>query len=242
MTPNNNTKRVPWFMIPYYSDNEPLINANVIITSDTVPKEVTDTKKLNYYEQQIPGGYTSIHKYGSTAARKVAFKLELANFNNDVGLGKELAQFDMLRRPYINAYSTVTNPNYNKPIDTADPTKIDTSPTKKDWDFRYKPFQSNPSVIYYHSLFNTIPLAFRVLKCDFTTSKPNRIGRPQYAVVDIELVEMEESTWSLYEDKVKLLMALAATVNNGVNILKNLLQKTNTRNVYKNSKFLTIGI
>lgn len=163
------SRQLPWFMVPVYLTDTGFslkgVSSNLIITTDTVPKEVKDTKQLNYHEQQIPGGYTSIFKYGSAGARKVSFQLEIADFNDDVGLGIKLAQFDLLRRPEINVTAGST-PSTTDPIDAITNSKSSFNPFT---DNRYIPFHSNPYVFYYNSIFNTVPLPFQVLKCDFTT-------------------------------------------------------------------------
>jgi hypothetical protein len=234
MVPKNGIKRIPWFMIPLYT-SDTIVSTNILITTDTVPKEVTDTKKLNYYEQQLPGGYTSIHKYGSASARHISFKLEIADFNDNVGLGIKLSQFDLLRRPRINI---MTPPLKSNPNDIL-------PDINKDFTMyvpRYKPFHANPYVIYYNSIFNTIPLPFKVLKCDFVTSKPNRLGKPQYAVIDFDLAQMEESLWSATEDKIKYFAAIAGMAGSVANLIRNFKSKTNTRNVYRNMSITSVRI
>lgn len=245
-----NSRKLPWFMIPYYITRSTYggvstgVSTNLIITTDTVPADVTDTKPLNYYEQQIPGGYTSIYKYGSAGARKISFKLEIADFNDDVGLGLKLAQFDLLRRPeiYVGGVTTkkVETPDLINALGAPVPgtgstsTVLSQTATK---DRRYTPFFSNPYVIYYNSIFNTTPLPFQVLKCDFTTSKPNRLGKPQYAIIDFDLVQMEDHPFSVFEDKAKKALAILGAFGQSVpNLIKSLKNGKSKENVYKNKK------
>lgn len=235
-------KKIPWFMIPYYITRSGFsfmgggISLNTIITTDTVPVEVKDTKQLNYYEQQIPGGYTSIYKYGSSGARKLSFTLEVADFNDDVGLGLKLAQFDMLRRPEINIVTTVPTIETVTVTDYAGQ-EVGSNPVEKtELGFsRYKPFYSNPYVVYYNSIFNNTPLPFQVLRCDFTTSKPNRLGRPQYAVIDFELAQMEDHPLSATEDKFKKALAMVGAAGQSIpNLLRNANSGKKMFNIYKN--------
>lgn len=234
-----NSRKLPWFMIPYYQTRQDMpgtgggFSSSIVITTDTIPKEVSDTKQLNYHEQQLPGGYTSIYKYGSAGARKVSFKLEIADFNDDLGLSTKLSQFDLLRRPEISTtrYSSA---------DGSYPDKIERGFKNFFKDQRYAPFYSNPYVIYFNSLYNTIPLPFQVLKCDFVTSNPNRLGRPQYAVIDFELAQLEDHWLSAMEDKIKKLAAAAGGIGQSLpNLIRSLRNGNSRTNVYKNkvSKF-----
>jgi hypothetical protein len=243
IVPRNGIKRIPWFMIPLYptgvTDMDDI--SNFLITADTVPKEVNDTKQLNYYEQQLPGGYTSIHKYGSASARKISFKLELADFNDTFGISKKLAQFEMLRRPPIK-FSTTVDATIKKESTTD---TVATNTTEKgtyDTGSVYRAFAQNPYVYYWNSLHNTIPLPFKVLKCDFVTSKPNRIGRPQYAVVDFELAQIEDHPVSRFEDKIKIFVGVFGLADSAANLVRNFRNKTNTRNVYRNKKISQVSI
>lgn len=248
MTPRTGIKRIPWFMYAIYDASIDSIGRSGLeaqfagaslnfITSDSVPTEVKDSKKLNYYEQQIPGGYTSIHKYGSSSARMLSFKIELADFNEDFGLSKKLAQLDLLRRPELNLISKVSPPD---PPGTPSP-EIQTTRKSDIFAPRYNPFYGNPYVIMWHSTFDTIMLAYTVLKCDFTTSKPNRLGKPQYAIVDFELAEREDHILSIVEHKLKKVLALFGAVGSVQNLIKNLKKANLPRNVYKDYKLKNFG-
>lgn len=234
-----NSRKLPWFMIPYYITRTGMgvggLSSNLIITTDTIPTEVKDTKPLHYHEQQIPGGYTSIYKYGSSGARKISFQLEIADFNDDVGLGLKLAQFDLLRRPEISVSSEIGTGAFSSGAATLNTIESQTKSLFTE-DTRYVPFFSNPYVIYYHTIFNTVPLPFQVLKCDFTTSKPNRMGRPQYAVIDFELVQMEDHPLSIAEDKAKKALAVAGAFGQSLpNLMRN-FKSGNKQNIYKSKK------
>jgi hypothetical protein len=224
------SNKLPWFMIPIYRVEDGTLSgtglsSNLIITTDTIPSEVSDTKQLNFSEQQLPGGYTSVYKFGSAGARKISFKLEIADFNNDVGLGLKLAQFDLLRRPEIYFFGTGTD-------EATDITKFASN---------YKPFYPPPYVIYYNSIFNQVPLPFQVLKCDWVSSKPNRIGKPQYAVIDFELAQLEAHPLSIAEDKAKKVLAIIGALGQSLpNLIKSLKSGKSKQNVYK-SKVSKIG-
>jgi hypothetical protein len=225
-------------MIPYYLTRTETgfgsgLSTNLIITSDTVPTEVNDSKSLHYYEQQIPGGYTSIYKYGSSGARKISFKLEIADFNDDVGLGLKLSQFDMLRRPEVNI--TTAGVDFTKSFPESPTGGATLTGEASLLTQRYKPFFSNPYVLYYNSIFNTVPLPFQVLKCDWVSSKPNKMGKPQYAVIDFELVQMEDHPLSATEDKAKKALSMIGALGQSVpNLIKSLKNSKGRENKYKN--------
>lgn len=105
-------KKIPWFINIY--------GTAFTLASRNVPDSISSQKAINRVDQQIPGGGTSISKFGNITAEKINFSVKLASFNNELGVSDQVRFFDMLRTPYSNAYG------------------------------EQRPFVSNPKVVYWY--------------------------------------------------------------------------------------------
>jgi hypothetical protein len=151
------------FNVPHYSFNLPWfmfdLSNKQIITSRTVPGDMSDTKDIFLTETPIPGLNYSPVQTGGNGNRKISFTLPLIKRNNTVGNSLMLQQFHALRNQAVgikNIFSTQFNPN--------------------------------PKVLYYWGT-GSVPLVYFVKKCDFTNKKQwtNQLGQPQYSEIAIEL-------------------------------------------------------
>jgi len=149
--------RLPWFIYDLYNHQ--------LITSQTIPGDIKDTKDIFLTEVPIPGlNYAPIQPAGN-GNRKISFSLPLLKRNNTIGNSLLLRQFDALRNQapgLLNIYSNQFNPN--------------------------------PKVIYFWGT-GSLPLEFFVSKCSLTNFKGwvNQFGQPQYSEVEIELIVDERS-------------------------------------------------
>ena len=102
---------------------------------------------------------------------------------------------------------------------------------------RYRPFEPNPYVIYYHSTHNLVPLPYYVAKCEWTSSKPNKLGKPQYAVVSIELVLDEGSYVTQIEDAATFFLQFFGGNAKGISTLAKALRGDKQKgSPYRNKK------
>lgn len=172
-----NLKNVPWFLAIYGNTNYDF----AFITSKTVPESVSDTKEINWSETQVPGGKTTIKKFGSFGTRNINFSIKLASFNDNLGVTPQIAVLQSLRR---------SSGGYAAALTFGDDAV----------------FVPPPKVIYYHTAATTLPLACFVKNCDFNTSYPNRIGKPQ--VVDVSMSLMVDEDHPMMKAEVALQKAL----------------------------------
>lgn len=149
--------KLPWFMYDLYNQQ--------LITSQTIPSDIKDSKDIYLTEVPIPGlNYAPIQPAGN-GNRKISFTLPLLKRNNTVGNSLLLQQFQALRNQaagLLNIYSTQFNPN--------------------------------PKVLYYWGT-GSIPLEYFVSKCELTNKQGwvNQLGQPQFSEVNIELILNENS-------------------------------------------------
>ena len=147
---------LPWFMFD--------IANKQLITTQTVPEDIIDTKDVTLVETPIPGlNYAPVQNSGN-GNRKISFTLKIIKRNNTVGNSLLLQQFAALRNqaPGIKAIFS-------------------------------KQFTPNPKVLFFWGT-GSVPLVYFVKKCDFNNKKffINQQGNPQYTEVSIELV-LDES-------------------------------------------------
>lgn len=143
---------LPWFMYDLYNKQ--------LITSQTVPSDIKDSKDVFLTETPIPGlNYAPIQSAGN-GNRKISFTLPLLKRNNTVGNSLLLQQFHALRNQatgLLNIFSNQFNPN--------------------------------PKVLYYWGT-GSLPLEYYVSKCELTNKQLwiNQVGQPQFSEVNIELI------------------------------------------------------
>lgn len=142
---------LPWFMFD--------ISNKQLITTKSVPLDITDTKDVFLTETPIPGLNYAPVQHGGNGNRKISFILPLVKRNNTVGNSLLLQQFSALRNQAVGLTSIFTTQ-----------------------------FNPNPKVLYYWGT-GSVPLIYFVKRCDFTNKKNwvNQIGQPQYSEVNIEL-------------------------------------------------------
>ena len=147
---------LPWFM--YDLEN------NQLITSQTRPGDITDSKDVFLTETPIPGLNFSPVQPSGNGNRKISFTLPLLKRNNTVGNSLLLTQFRSLRNQatgIMNIYS--------------------------------QQFTPNPKVLYYWGT-GSLPLVYFVSKCNLVHKDGfvNQQGQPQYTEAQIELI-LDES-------------------------------------------------
>lgn len=165
---------LPWFMFDIYNRQ--------LITSNTIPGDIVDSKDIFLTEQPIPGlNYSPIMPSGN-GNRKIKFTLPLIKRNNTIGNSLILQQLATLRNQAtgtIQIYSRQFNPN--------------------------------PKVIYYWGT-GSLPLVYFVKTCNFTNKKRwvNQLGQPQYSEVSLELWLDESNFLYKAEELYRKLSSLTA--------------------------------
>lgn len=156
------------FNIPSYSYNLPWFMYDIfnkqIITSQTIPGDIQDSKSIILTETPIPGlNYSPVQPSGN-GNRKISFSLPLLKRNNTIGNSLLLQQFHSLRNQATGLLNVFNNQ-----------------------------FEPNPKVIYYWGT-GSLPLVYFVSKCDFTHKKnwTNQLGQPQFSEAQIELILDED--------------------------------------------------
>jgi hypothetical protein len=143
---------IPFFMLD-------LSNYQLILSIDSIPSDIKDTKEIVLVENPIPGRNYQPITYGGGGNRKISFTLPLVRKNDKVGNVFLLKQFEMLRNQaqgFLNIFSGQ--------------------------------FVPTPKVLFYWGI-GSVPLPYWVRKCDATHKQGwvNRFGIPQYSEIDIEL-------------------------------------------------------
>lgn len=142
---------VPWFIFDIYNKQ--------LITSKTIPGDITDSKNIFLVETQVPGlNYSPIMPVGG-GNRKISLTLPIVRRNNTIGNLMLLKQFDNLRNQATGAFNIFA-----------------------------EQFTPMPKVLYFWGA-GSIPLVYWVAKCDFVHKQyfVNQLGNPQYTEVSLEL-------------------------------------------------------
>jgi hypothetical protein len=143
--------KLPWFMYDIYNFQ--------MITSVTIPGDISDSKDVLLTEVPIPGlNYAPVMPSGN-GNRKISFTLPLIKRNNTLGNSLLLRQFDSLRNQATGLLNLFPGQ-----------------------------FTPNPKVLYYWGT-GSVPLIYFVKKIDFSNKQffMNELGNPQYSEVSIEL-------------------------------------------------------
>ena len=130
-----------------------------LITTTTLPSDISDTKDVVLTETPIPGlNYAPIQPAGG-GNRKVTFTVPLIKRNNTIGNVLLLKQFDLLRNQATGLLKIFTGQ-----------------------------FTPNPKVLYYWGI-GSVPLVYFVKRCNATHRRGwvNALGYPQYSEIEIEL-------------------------------------------------------
>lgn len=171
---------LPWFMFDI--DNKQLI------TSNTIPGDIQDTKDVILTEVPIPGLNFSPVTYSGGGNRKIKFTLPLIKRNNTIGNSLLLQQFHALRNQ-ASSFKSIFS----------------------------QQFKPNPRVSFYWGT-GSLPLIYFVKKADLTNKKGwvNQQGRPQYSEVQIELWLDETHLLYKAEEMYRKVSTITASVLYGI--------------------------
>jgi hypothetical protein len=142
---------LPWFMMD--------ISNGQLITSETVPGDISSRKDVMLTEVPIPGlNFAPVQPSGN-GNTKITFTLPLMKRNNTIGNSLLLQQLHALRNQATGLMNIFS-----------------------------QQFQPNPKVLYYWGT-GSLPLVYFVKKADFTNKRlwVNQAGQPQYSEVEFEL-------------------------------------------------------
>lgn len=175
---------LPWFLFDI--DNKQLI------TSPTIPGDITDNKDVILSETPIPGQNYNPVTYGGGGNRKLSFTLPIIKRNNTVGNSLIKAQFENLRNRAVGLTGIFSNQ-----------------------------FQPNPKVLYYYGT-GSIPLVYFVKKCDFVTPEHwiNEMAMPTLTNVAMELWLDETNPLYKAEEVFRKLASLAGMVINAYDTIQ----------------------
>jgi len=166
---------LPWFMFD--------LRNKVLITSYTIPGDISDTKEIVLTETPIPGLNFQPISTGGGGNRKISFSIPIVKRNNTVGNTLQRAAFENLRNKGFFP-TTTTNVNSNE-------------------------FAPTPKVLYQYGV--GIPLVYFVKKCDFVHKGgwQNELGNSTYTEVQIELWLDETDPLYKMEEQYRRLAAYA---------------------------------
>ncbi len=148
---------IPWYMFD-------LANYN-LITSRTIPEEISDTKKPRLTEQGVPGlNYDPVIS-GGNHNRHLAFRIDLVSRDQLIGVTPLIKSLEMLRNQTQNL-----------------------------WTMGKSDFNPNPKVLYCWGV-GSIPMVCLVARVDFThvSRMTGSAMQPTYSHCDIELIVDESN-------------------------------------------------
>jgi hypothetical protein len=142
---------LPWFIFDIYNLQ--------LITSQTVPGDISDTKAINLNETSIPGLNFAPVNFGGNGNKKIKFTIPILKRNNTAGNSMALQQFRALRNQATGLFNLTG-----------------------------QQFTPNPKVLFYWGV-GSVPLIYFVKAVDFSHKSQwqNQQGQPQYTDVSIEL-------------------------------------------------------
>lgn len=142
---------LPWFMYDVYN--------NQLITTNTVPGDISDTKDITLTETQIPGNNFAPITAGGNGNRKIKFTIPLMKRNNTVGVSLLLNQLKALRNQAGSLFSLTV-----------------------------RQFTPNPKVLFYWGI-GSVPLIYFVKEISLSHKSrwANQQGQPQFTDATIEL-------------------------------------------------------
>jgi acyl-CoA synthetase (AMP-forming)/AMP-acid ligase II len=142
---------LPWFMYD--------VSNNQLITSQTVPSDISSKKDVYLSETPIPGLNFSPIQPSGNGNTKISFTLPLIKRNNTIGNSLLLQQLHGLRNQATGLKSMFS-----------------------------QQFNPNPKVLYFWGT-GSLPLIYYVKKADFTNKQgwTNQLGQPQFSEVEFEL-------------------------------------------------------
>lgn len=145
---------IPWYMF--------ILDANLLVTSPTIPGDITDDKGILFAETTIPGLDYAPVSPGGFSNRKVSFILTVVQRQSLAGNTNLLKLYEVLRNP-TSSLADIFNQSTQ--------------------------FTQNPKVLYNYGI-GSAPLVWYVSKCSFTHlgQYTNAIGNPQFTNINIELI------------------------------------------------------
>lgn len=176
---------VPFFILDI--DNKQLI------TTPTIPGDISDVKSIIYSEVPVPGMNFQPVQIGGAGNRKLSFTLPLIKRNNSYGNVLILKQFDMLRNQKQNFFSLIQTGQ----------------------------FTGFPKVLFYWGT-GSIPLIYYVAKCDalHKAGWTNSLGQPQYTEIAMELWLDENNPPYKGEQVFRKLLSLTGMADNTSSVIK----------------------
>lgn len=196
MTTKFNIPKLPFYLPWFIFD----IGNKQLITSVTIPDNITDRKDIVLAETPIPGlNYQPIN-YGGGGNRKISFTLPIVKRNNTIGNVLLLKQFDNLRNQAVGLTGVFSG--------------------------QFKP---NPKVLYYWGT-GSVPLIYYVKKCDFVHQGQgfvNELGNPKYSMVEMELWLDETNILYKAEEVFRKITSLIGLIENAYTVVQ--AQRTNDR-------------
>lgn len=186
---------IPWFIFDIYNKQ--------LITSPTIPGDITDAKSIVLSETPIPGLNFDPINTGGMGNKKLSFTLPLVKRNNSVGNLLVKQQLENLRNQSFGLSPAAI---FNQQLQ----------------------FYSNPKVLYFWGAGSAVPLEYYVAKCDFVhrSAFVNRFGYTQYSEVSIELWLDETSPLYRAEEIFRKLSSIAGTVDSAYNIVSDNRKET----------------
>lgn len=191
------------YNVPNYAYNLPFFMLDIdnkqLITSATIPSDISDTKDIVLTETPIPGLNFSRINYGGGGNRKISFTLPLIKRNNTVGNVLLLKQFDNLRNQAVGLLGVFSG--------------------------QFKP---TPKVLFNWGV-GSVPLIYWVKKCDATHKAgwTNALGMPQYSEISIELWLDETGYLYKAEEIFRKIASLSGMVLSAYDVVES--QKNNTK-------------
>lgn len=191
---------------PYNPVNVPFFMFDLqnlqLITSLTIPGDISDTKQIVLSETPIPGLNFNPINSGGFGNRKISFTLPLVKRNNSVGNILMMKQFDNLRNQAFGF----------------SPSAIFRQATQ---------FVPNPKVLFYWGSGSTVPLEWYVAKCDFVHKSQftNRYGYTQFSEIAMELWLDETSLLYKAEETFRKIASYTGMVENSFDVTRTLTGK-----------------
>jgi len=142
---------LPWFIYDIFN--------NQLITTNTVPGDISDQKAINLTETQVPGMNFAPITSGGNGNRKIKFSIPLLKRNNTIGNSLLLNQLKALRNQ-ATGILTLTG----------------------------RQFSPNPKVLFYWGT-GSVPLIYFLKEVSFShrANWSNQQGQPQLTDCSIEL-------------------------------------------------------
>lgn len=187
--------------VPKFAGNVPFFMLDItnyqLITSLTVPGDISDTKDIVLGEIPIPGLNYQPVMPGGGGNRKISFDLMLIKRNNTIGNLFLLKQFDMLRNQAVSLLS-----------------------------FTPGQFAPYPQVLFYYGV-GSIPLLYYVKKADMVhkAGMVNALGFPQVSTVSMELILNENSLLYKGEEIFRKVSAAVGMVMGLVDVIQSGVKK-----------------